>query len=142
MTKYRISVSFDEKNYFWIVVDNGIFIRSPTKEDLAGTKIKSYNKTNICPRCREDKERYGNELMDKSILYPKNARQFDIKDENVWICERHSGRQRNNHNSINKSVQKHTYERLNIVSAEEIKNRTRSLEERFWEKVWIREDKE
>ena len=73
MAKYRISVSFDEKNFFWIVIDNGKFIMYPTNEDRMGTKLISYNKTNICPICREESKRDGRELTDKSILYPKNA---------------------------------------------------------------------
>lgn len=84
MTKYKISVSFDEKNFFWIVVDKQRFIRAPTKEDLMGAKIKSYNKTNICDRCKEEKDRNGVELMDKSILYPGNAIKEKDKNGN-WI---------------------------------------------------------
>lgn len=86
MTKYKISLSLDEKNYFWIVVDNGILIRYPTKEDLKRTKLLTYNKTNICPICRKE-----NNITDKSILYPKNTRKFNIGGELIWYCERHSG---------------------------------------------------
>lgn len=86
MSKYRISVSIDEKNFFWIVVDNGRFIRNPTKEDLMGTKLKSYNKTNICSRCREE-----NGITDNSILYPGKA--YREKDKNRketgrWTCSK------------------------------------------------------
>lgn len=56
MSKHRISVSIDGKNFFWIVVDNGKFIRNPTKEDRMGTKLKCYNKTNICSICRKELE--------------------------------------------------------------------------------------
>lgn len=73
MAKYKISVSLDEENPFWIVVDNGRFIRNPTEEDLKCTRSITYNLTNICPRCREEWEKDGIELTDKSILYPKNA---------------------------------------------------------------------
>lgn len=87
MTKYRISVSIDEQNFFWILIDNGRFIRNPTKEDLNGTKIRSYNKTNICSRCRE-----GNMITDKSILYPKNAcheKDKNGKETGKWSCANH-----------------------------------------------------
>ncbi len=83
MVKYRISVSIDEKNFFWIVIDNGKFIRNP--ENIKGTKLISYNKTNICPICRKD-----NNITDKSILYPKNTRQI----YGVWYCEMHSSKLR------------------------------------------------
>lgn len=83
MAKYRMSVSIDEKNFFWIVIDNGKFIRNPTNEDIKKTKLISYNSTNICPICRKD-----NNITDKSILYPKNARQI----YGVWYCEIHSNR--------------------------------------------------
>lgn len=89
MTKYRISVSIDGENFFWIVVDNEKFIRNPTKEDLMGTKLKSYNNTNICPRCREGYEREGCKLTDKSILYPKNAlRERDIVGNETCVCKK------------------------------------------------------
>jgi len=84
MTKLRISVSFDENNYFWVVIDNGKLIMNPTKEDLKGTKLKIYNKTNICEFIDEDGKRC------EEILYPKNARQFDIYGKTVWYCETHS----------------------------------------------------
>lgn len=75
MSKYRLSVSFDETNFFWIIIENGkIISRNPTKEDLMGTKLKSYNKTNICSVCIEENKNNGKELTDKSILYPGNAR--------------------------------------------------------------------
>ena len=86
MSKYRISVSIDEKNFFWIVVNNGKFIRNPTKEDLMETKIKSYNLTNICFRCREE-----NRNTDNSILYPGNAlRECNEKGDwtGIWLCHK------------------------------------------------------
>ena len=92
MSKCKISVSFDEKNFFWIVVDNGIFIRSPTKEDLIGAKIKHYNKTNTCDICREEYEKHGKELTDKSILYPRNVLLETDKEGNKtreYVCRRH-----------------------------------------------------
>lgn len=87
MAKYRISISFDEKNFFYIVVDNGKFIRNPTKEDLMGTKLKYYSETNICPRCREE-----NNITDRrSILYPGNAcrQKYNNNDTKNWICAGH-----------------------------------------------------
>ena len=87
MTKWRIYVSFDEKNFFWIVVDNGKLITKTDKEYLKGTKIKSYNHTNICPICREDWEKYGIELTSKSVLYPKNA--FHGRKTGRWVCKKH-----------------------------------------------------
>lgn len=98
MAKYRISVSFDEKNFFWIVVYNGKIIRNPTEEDLEGTKLKIYNKTNICPRCREEKERDGKELINEGILHPKNALQeIDKNGKNTgeWVCKLHYSRSYN-----------------------------------------------
>jgi hypothetical protein len=89
----RISVSFDGENFFWIIVENGKIInRNPTKEGLMGTKLMSYNKTNVCPICIEEKERYGVELTDKSILYPRNAkreRDKNGKETRRWVCQRH-----------------------------------------------------
>lgn len=52
MAKYKISVSIDEKNFFWIVVDNGKLIKNPSEGDLKNAMLKSYNKTNICTKCR------------------------------------------------------------------------------------------
>lgn len=86
MSKYKISVSIDGENFFWIVVSNQMLIRNPTKDDLIGTKVKYYNKTNICSRCREDKN-----ITDKSILYPKNAQREYDKNGNwneKWLCFR------------------------------------------------------
>lgn len=87
MTKHRISVSFDGENFFWIVVENGNITKNPTKEDLIKTKFKFYNKTNTCPRCIEEKERYGIELTDKSILHSRNALRSAKTGE--WVCKRH-----------------------------------------------------
>jgi hypothetical protein len=141
MVKCRISVSIDGDNFFWVVIDNGIFIRNPTKEDLTGSKIRYYNKTNVCPIYKEENKRHGNQLTDKCILYPGNARRFNINCEDIWFCERHSGKYRNNPNSI---YSQHTGDiRLNIISAEEVKSRnSRDLEERFWEKVIKKGDNE
>ncbi len=88
MTKYKIYVTIDENNSFWIVVDDGRFIRNPSQEDLKYTKIISYSKNNICPRCREEKS-----ITDKSILYPRNANHDTDKNGNKideWVCKRHS----------------------------------------------------
>ncbi len=68
MARYIESVSFDEKNFFSIVIDNGKLIMNPTKEDLTGANVKYYNNANICIVCRKE-----NNITDKSILYPKNA---------------------------------------------------------------------
>lgn len=54
MSKCKIYVSKDRKNFFWTVIDRQKLILNPTEEDLK-TKSISYNKTNICPRCREEK---------------------------------------------------------------------------------------
>lgn len=82
MTKYKIYVMIDEQNQFWIVVDNGKFIRSPTTEDLNNAKHRSYNTTNICPICRDE-----HTITNKSILYPRNA--CREKSRGQWICFRH-----------------------------------------------------
>ena len=87
MTKYKISISIDEQNSFWIVVNNGNIINNPTKEDLIGAKPKYYNKTNICPRCRKE-----NNITIKSILYPGNSRRDTDKEGKKieeWVCSRH-----------------------------------------------------
>ena len=114
MAKYRISASFDGKNFFWIVVDNGMLIRNPTEEDLKETKnnLKGkfppiyYNETNVCPICRGEYER-GEilELTDKSILYPGNV--LCLTDKNgkktdIVVCYNHGMRdyQRYNLNSM------------------------------------------
>lgn len=111
MVKYKVSVSFDEKNFFWIVVDNGVLIKNPTKEDLKDAKnyLKgktiSYNKTNICDKCREEcKIGKISELTEMSILYPGNSRRETRKDgylTNTWFCKRHGLRSydKNDHNS-------------------------------------------
>ncbi len=68
--KSRIHISFDEINFFWMVW-NGTskkLIKNPTKDDLSGTKLKCYNKTNICPICREE-----DNITDKSILHSQNV---------------------------------------------------------------------
>lgn len=109
--KYRLSVSFDEKNFFWIVVDNGRLIRNPTEEELIGTNVISYNLTNICHLCREESERDFIELTDKSILYPGRAYREKDKDRNVTgksICKRHDSAYRqklpNSQHNIFKSI--------------------------------------
>lgn len=104
MTKYRITVSIDEKNYFWMVVDRGMLITNPTENDLRGAISISYNKTNICPKCRED-----DNVADNSILYPGNARHEkdkDGKETGEWICTRHNRRDYNRYdpNSTNNII--------------------------------------
>lgn len=133
MAKYKIFATIDENNSFWVVIDNGIFLRNPTEEDLRRAKVRYYNKTNICPWCRKD-----DNITDKSILYPKNARQFSIDGENIWFCEIHGCRYRYNPDSINDDTQKPTHTKLNIVSDEEIRYYYREnipVEQRFWKKV-------
>lgn len=90
MAKCRISVSFDEENFFWVVVGRDIFIRNPTKEDLMGTKLRYYNETNICPRCKEECEKDRIELTDRNILCPGKAyreKDKDGKETGRWICD-------------------------------------------------------
>ena len=88
MTRYKIYVSIDGQNFFWIIVENGKIInKNPAKEDLGDAKAKYYNKTSVCPRCREE----GN-ITDDSILYPKNSyheKNKDGKETGEWICPRH-----------------------------------------------------
>ncbi len=92
MSKYRISVSIDGENYFWIVIDRHRLIKNPTKDDLIGTKLISYNKTNICHRCREE-----NNIPYESILYPGNAcherdkETGEWRETGEWVCFRHHG---------------------------------------------------
>lgn len=112
MTKYKISVSLDGENFFWIVVDRESLIKNPTEEDLKDAIVKTYSKTNICPICIKENEICGKELTDKSILYPRIACKEKDKNGNKtgrWICHRHSRRdyQRYDPNSqanIKKSV--------------------------------------
>lgn len=90
MTKFkksRIYVKIDEQNQFWVVAESGRLIRNPTKEDLTGTNLRSYSSTNICPECRKE-----NNIIDRSILYPKNARhKYDEKGNMTeeYLCEYH-----------------------------------------------------
>ena len=85
MTKFKIRVSFDEKNFFWIIVENGKIVNmNPTKEDLADIKLRSYNKTNTFDRCKEEYERNGKELTDNNILYPGKIYREKDKD-GKWI---------------------------------------------------------
>lgn len=93
MYRYRESVSFDCKNFFDILIDNGKLIMNPDEENLKDTMFKRYNLTNICPICR-DELKAGNmsELTERSILYPKNAlRRIDEngKKTTEWVCKRH-----------------------------------------------------
>lgn len=122
--KYRISVSFDKENFFDVAVNNGKFIRYPTKEDLKGARTIFYNPTNICPICSEEWER-GEilELKDSSILYPGNAFRLHHqgKEERKIegkICENHydRGYERyypNSHNNAKKSLADHRTGNLN-----------------------------
>lgn len=88
MSKYKISVSIDGENFFWIVIHKEIFIINPTKKDLMGAELKYYNITNTCDICR-----YENRVTDSSILYPKKAlRERDTEGNCTgrWLCERHN----------------------------------------------------
>lgn len=71
MSIYKVHISIDGENFFWIIVENKKIInKNPSKEELAKitTRVHFYNKTNICPICKEN-----NNITDNSILYPKNA---------------------------------------------------------------------
>lgn len=73
-----------------MVVENGKIIkRNVTREYLIKitTNVYYYNKTNICPKCRIDKN-----ITDKGILYPGNVRRGidnDGKKTEEWICNMH-----------------------------------------------------
>lgn len=106
--KYKIRVSFDEKNFFWVVYDRDKLMMKTTNEDLEEIKlIKYYNHTNVCPTCREEwKNEDISKLTDKSILYPGNTMRDTNKNgnkTNIWICIRHGQIQyaRNNPDSYN-----------------------------------------
>ncbi len=106
MSIYKIHVSTDEKNFFWIIVKNGKMInKNPTREELCKiTKTISYNETNICHICREE-----NIITDKSILYPGNALREKDKYGNKTeerVCNNHWNRdyQRYDHNSRNNVI--------------------------------------
>jgi hypothetical protein len=89
MTKYKVRISIDEEKFFWVIIENKKVInRYTTREELVKitTKVYYYNETNICDRCREE-----NNITDKSILYPGNARKFEIDKKIICYCERHSG---------------------------------------------------
>jgi len=88
MRKYKICVAIDGNNSSWIVVDNGTFIRNPTKEDLKGAEFKVYSNDNICSICREE-----NSITDKSILYPGNSfRDTDKNGKKIddRVCKKHA----------------------------------------------------
>lgn len=116
MAKYRELVSFDEKNFFDIVIDNGRLIMNPTRDDLKGASPRYYNLTNVCPVCRKEWKRGDiSELTEKNILYSGNALRETCengKKIEKWVCHRHG----NNHyqkydpdsvNSIVKSMRDH-----------------------------------
>lgn len=90
--KYKIQVSIDEKNFFWVVIESGkIISKNSSMEELSKIdKTKYYNDTNICPRCREE-----NNITDKSILYPRNVCHEKDKDGNETgelVCLKHWSR--------------------------------------------------
>ena len=107
MTKHKIHVSIDEQNFFWIIVENGKVInKNASKEDLnkITTKVYQYNKTNICPRCREEKKD-GKELTDNSILYPKKVLHETNKNGMKiaeWVCFIHGQKNYQKYNSNSK----------------------------------------
>lgn len=116
MAKYRISVSIDEENFLWTVVDNGKLIKNPTKNDLKDATPRHYNKTNICSECRKE-----NNITDHSILYPVNAhRNIDKegKQTKEWVCKRHYDRnyQRYNPNSLDNMQKSLTGRRTGNIS--------------------------
>lgn len=101
--KYKVWTSFDEINYVWIIIENGKMInRNATKEEILKipTRAVYYNKTNICPICRDE-----DKITDYSILYPGNAEHYIDKNGiiNEWACKRHHNRnyKRYNPNSWN-----------------------------------------
>lgn len=102
--RYKIIISTDEQNFFWITIDDGIVAWNPTGEDLKGAIVKSYNKTNMCELCIKE-----NNITDKSILYPGNAKKW-INREGVrtdkWVCNKHWARDYNHSPSGILSLQK------------------------------------
>ena len=90
MTKYRVYVKISEQNRFWVVAEDGRLIKKMiniTRENIIETKSISYNDTNICPECRKE-----NNITDKSILFPQNARRKTDEKGNKteeWLCRRH-----------------------------------------------------
>lgn len=95
MSGCKVHVSIDEKEYFWIVVENKkIANMNATREDICKiSRTSYYNPTNICPRCREEKEREGKKITERSILYPGNSRRGKNKESGAeeWVCSRHWG---------------------------------------------------
>lgn len=102
MSRCKVYVAVDEKNYFWIIIENKEIINiNATREDICKiSRTLYYNPTNICPRCREENERDGKKITERSILYPGNARRSNTEE---WICANHWGinYQRYDVNSIN-----------------------------------------
>lgn len=98
MTKYKAYISIDGENFFWVIVENDKVInRNASREELVKitTKVYYYNKTNICDICREEYEKEGKELTDKSILYPGNVKHETDKSGKKTeksICRRHGNR--------------------------------------------------
>jgi hypothetical protein len=43
MSKYRISVSTDGENFFWVVIDKERFIRNPTTDNRIETNVLEEN---------------------------------------------------------------------------------------------------
>lgn len=87
MAKYKILISKDEVNFFWVVVDWGRVIWNPTEDDFKGAIRKSYSKTNICPTCIEE-----NNMSDNIILCSENAYHDIDKNGNrieKIVCRRH-----------------------------------------------------
>ncbi len=123
MAKYKISVSMDEKNFFWIIVENHKIINNnPTKEELSNiSKTICYNETNICPRCREE-----NGITDRSILYPGRTyreKNKDGKKTGKWVCSKHWSRYYNNYdpnswNNIRKGLANYNIDNQNPNSSQ------------------------
>lgn len=87
MAKYKILISLDEVNFFWVVVDWGKVIWNPSEEDLKLAIPKYYSKTNVCSSCIEE-----NNITDDIILYSGNAFRDIDKNGNKsekWVCRLH-----------------------------------------------------
>lgn len=126
MTAYKIKVSIDKKNFFLVVVNTDFrpakVIWNPTEDDLKDAIVpKSYNRTNICPRCRED-----NEISDRSILCPGEV--YHDTDENgektgEWVCKIHGSRRYHRYYSdsdtnIKKSLRNRRIKNINPSSCQ------------------------
>lgn len=99
MAKYKIYITIDEQDQFWIVYDNGMVIRNPKEEDLKNTTLKEYNPTNICSLCRKE-----NNITDNSILYPGNVLKVWVDQKKIWNCKKHGYKYHNNNPNSNSNI--------------------------------------